>query len=100
MNRERPAAFVGHEIYREAAYGTLHPLAIARVEAVVDLCRALGWFRPGEYEAISTHPGMSNVGMMREVTSTPVIRPAVFCASFDPCDRLKAAAEINCSLRK
>lgn len=51
MSRERPAAFVGHEIYREAAYGTLHPLAIPRVESVVDLCRALGWFREGEYEA-------------------------------------------------
>ncbi len=45
----RDSAFVGHEIYRQAAYGSLHPLAIPRVEAVVDLCSALGWFRPGEY---------------------------------------------------
>jgi hypothetical protein len=37
MPGERLAAFVGHEIYREAAYGTMHPLAIPRVEAVVDL---------------------------------------------------------------
>ena len=51
MTRKRhPAVFVGHEIYRRAAYGTLHPLAIPRVEAVVDLCSALGWLRPGEYE--------------------------------------------------
>jgi acetoin utilization protein AcuC len=42
--------FVGHEVYREPAYGTLHPLAIRRVETVVDLCRALDWFRDGEYE--------------------------------------------------
>lgn len=50
MARKRhPAVFVGHDIYRQAAYGTLHPLAIARVEAVVDLCAALGWFAPGEY---------------------------------------------------
>jgi len=47
--KRHPAVFVGHEIYRQAAYGTLHPLAIPRVEAVVDLCTALGWFRPGEY---------------------------------------------------
>jgi len=46
----RKAVFVGHDIYRQAAYGRLHPLAIARVESVVDLCRALGWLHPGEYE--------------------------------------------------
>ncbi|HEV2686410.1 MAG TPA: acetoin utilization protein AcuC [Actinomycetota bacterium] len=45
----RPAAFVGHEIYREAAYGRLHPLMIRRVEVVVDLIRALDGFLPGEY---------------------------------------------------
>ena len=39
----RPAKFVGHDIYRRAAYGNLHPLAIPRVESVVDLCRALDW---------------------------------------------------------
>jgi len=45
----RPAIFVGHDVYRRAAYGTLHPLAIPRVEVVVDLCRALGWFDDGDY---------------------------------------------------
>lgn len=44
------AVFVGHEVYRRPAYGTLHPLAIPRVESVVDLCQALGWLAPGEYE--------------------------------------------------
>lgn len=44
-----PAAFVGNDIYRQAAYGRLHPLTIPRVEAVVDLIRALDWFAPGEY---------------------------------------------------
>ena len=44
------AVFVGHEVYRRPAYGTLHPLAIPRVESVVDLCHALGWLTPGEYE--------------------------------------------------
>lgn len=46
---QRRAAFVGHEIYREAAYGRLHPLAIPRVESVIDLCRVLDWFGPGDY---------------------------------------------------
>lgn len=51
MGARRAAVFVGHDIYRQAAYGSLHPLAIPRVESVVDLCRALQWFGPGEYEA-------------------------------------------------
>lgn len=45
----RPAVFIGHDVYRRPAYGTMHPLAIPRVEAVVDLCRALDWFDDGEY---------------------------------------------------
>jgi acetoin utilization protein AcuC len=51
MGAGRAAVFVGHDIYREAAYGSLHPLAIPRVESVVDLCRALGWLGPGEYDS-------------------------------------------------
>jgi acetoin utilization protein AcuC len=47
--RTRPAVFVGHDIYRRPAYGNLHPLAIPRVETVVDLCRALGWFGADDY---------------------------------------------------
>ena len=43
------AAFVGHDIYRQSAYGSLHPLTIPRVETVIDLCRALDWFAPGDY---------------------------------------------------
>jgi len=35
--------FVGSDVYRRSAYGQNHPLAIARVEAAVDLCRMLGW---------------------------------------------------------
>jgi len=41
--------FVSHEIYRQAAYGSNHPLAIPRVESVMDMCRALGWLGQGEY---------------------------------------------------
>jgi len=47
----RGSVFVGHDIYRRRAYGSLHPLAIPRVESAVDLCRALGWFAEGEYRS-------------------------------------------------
>ena len=40
---------VGHEVYRRPAYGSHHPLSIARVETTLDLCRALGWLGPEEY---------------------------------------------------
>ena len=46
----RRAVFVGHDIYRRAAYGSLHPLAIPRVESVVDLCHALDWFGEDDYQ--------------------------------------------------
>jgi acetoin utilization protein AcuC len=41
--------FVGHELYRRPGYGGNHPLAIARVGPVMDLCRALGWLDEGAY---------------------------------------------------
>ena len=49
MSAKRLApVFVGHEIYRQPAYGRNHPLAIPRVETVMDLCRSLGWLGEGE----------------------------------------------------
>ena len=41
--------FIGSEIYRGSSYGPSHPLHIPRVSTVMDLCRALGWFGPGQY---------------------------------------------------
>src|SRR5574340_206351 len=43
-----PPVFVGHDIYRRAAYGSHHPLAIPRVETATDLCHALGWLGEDE----------------------------------------------------
>lgn len=48
----RPArgpVFIGSEIYRGSSYGAWHPLRVPRVPQVIDLCRALGWFAPGQY---------------------------------------------------
>jgi acetoin utilization protein AcuC len=44
-----PPVFVGHEIYRQAAYGSHHPLSIPRVETTTDLCAALGWLSSREF---------------------------------------------------
>lgn len=41
--------FLGSEIYRNSRYGPHHPLGIARVSTVIDLCRALGWLGVGQY---------------------------------------------------
>lgn len=42
--------FVGSELYRRAAYGKNHPLAIPRVSTVMDLCRLFGWLGPADFE--------------------------------------------------
>ena len=41
--------FVSSEIYRATGYGSNHPLAIARIATVLDLCEGLGWLQPGGY---------------------------------------------------
>jgi len=41
--------FIGSEIYRRSRYGGKHPLAIPRVSAAIDLCRALGWLPDDVY---------------------------------------------------
>ena len=41
--------FIGHDIFRRSTYGGRHPLAIPRVSACIDLCRALGWIDPARY---------------------------------------------------
>jgi acetoin utilization protein AcuC len=49
LNNENRALFVGSDVYREAAFGTHHPLSIIRVAGVVDICEILGWFDPGQF---------------------------------------------------
>jgi acetoin utilization protein AcuC len=54
MTKNQPLAtigpcFLGSEIYRGSSYGVGHPLRVARVSTVMDLCRALGLFGPGQY---------------------------------------------------
>lgn len=46
---QRAVTFIGSEIYRRSSYGAWHPLRVPRVSTVMDLCRALGWFAPGQY---------------------------------------------------
>ncbi len=41
--------FVSHAVYRRTGYRGNHPLAIARVGPVMDLCEALGWLNAASY---------------------------------------------------
>ncbi|MDH3593884.1 MAG: acetoin utilization protein AcuC [Rhodospirillales bacterium] len=41
--------FVASEVYRRAAYGSNHPLAIPRVATVMELCDILGWLDDGAF---------------------------------------------------
>ena len=47
VTRRHDPVFVTSEVFRRPAYGTNHPLGIARVETAVDLCRTLGWLGDG-----------------------------------------------------
>ena len=51
MRIGRPAVFIGSERCRAPSFGTHHPLAIARVATVMDLCSELGWFSPGAFRS-------------------------------------------------
>ncbi len=43
------ALFIGSPLSRQASFGNLHPLAIPRVAAVMDLCGALGWLGEDDF---------------------------------------------------
>jgi acetoin utilization protein AcuC len=45
----RRPLLIGSDIYRHSSFGRQHPLGIARVSTVIDLCRALGWVEPEAY---------------------------------------------------
>ncbi|MEO9778202.1 MAG: acetoin utilization protein AcuC [Sedimentitalea sp.] len=53
MKAERQKAkepiYIGARIYRASSYGGSHPLAIARVPTVTDLCKAMGWLPQQQY---------------------------------------------------
>lgn len=42
-----PPIFISSEVYRAVGYPANHPLAIARIAPVMDLCAALGWLPQG-----------------------------------------------------
>lgn len=81
----RHAVFVGHDVYRQPAYGRMHPLAIPRVEVVVDLARALEWLDDGEYR---TSPQATEAELawfhdpvyiraLREASDSGAVAPAI-----------------------
>ena len=78
-----PSLFVSHDVYRRTGYGGNHPLAIARVGPVMDLCDALGWLPEAEYresprasdaELARFHaPGY--IAALKEVSRTGAVDP-------------------------
>lgn len=76
------AALVGHDIYRQAAYGRLHPLMIPRVEMVVDLIRALDWLAPGEY-IVSPQASVEELEQFHAADYVAALRAATRAGSVD-----------------
>ena len=44
--------FTGSDIFRGSVYGKGHPLNIARVWPVIDICNALGWLSEAQYREV------------------------------------------------
>jgi acetoin utilization protein AcuC len=84
------AVFVGHEIYRQAAYGNLHPLAIPRVESTIDLCRALGWFAGEEYRS-SPRASEAQLAWFHESSYVRALREAAESGKVDIATRQRYA---------
>ena len=51
--KQQGAVFLGSDIFRGSVYGRNHPLNIARVWPVIDICRALGWLDDSCFEKVS-----------------------------------------------
>ena len=49
---KKRSVFFGSDIFRNSVYGSNHPLNIARVWPVVDLCKAEGWLVDDDYISI------------------------------------------------
>jgi acetoin utilization protein AcuC len=47
--QEKPAVFIGSDIYRDAAFGSHHPLSIQRMGRIMDFCDHLGWLGDEHY---------------------------------------------------
>jgi len=48
----RPARFITAPVFREAAFGSFHPLSISRHASVIALAEALGWLGEGDVEIV------------------------------------------------
>lgn len=81
---------MGHEIYRQAAYGNLHPLAIPRVESTIDLCRALGWFADEEYRS-SPRASEAQLAWFHESSYVRALREAAESGKVDIAARQRYA---------
>jgi acetoin utilization protein AcuC len=86
----RRAVFVGHDVYRRAAYGALHPLAIPRVEAVVDLCSALGWLPADDY-CVSPQASEDQLCAFHERAYVAALRAASAHGAVDVATRTRFA---------
>ncbi len=75
MRKPRPAVFIGSERCRTRGFGSHHPLAIARVSTVMDLCSALGWFPAGTFRS-SPRASVAELGSFHDPHYVEALRLA------------------------
>jgi len=77
--------FVGSPVYRHAAYGANHPLAIPRVATVMGLCEMLGWldqdnFRespPATIDQLARFHSRDYIGALRAAEAAGRVEPEI-----------------------
>ncbi len=70
-----PPLFVSHDVYRRTGYAGNHPLAIARVGPVMDLCEALGWL-PAHQHRESPQAGDEELGWFHTADYVAALKEA------------------------
>ena len=53
IHESQATIFLGSDIFRGSVYGKGHPLNIARVWPVIDICRAFGWLDDNCFETVA-----------------------------------------------
>lgn len=84
MSERRPV-YVGSPVYRRAAFGANHPLAIPRVVTVMDLCETLGWlndenFRespPATIDQLARFHSRDYIGALRAAEAAGRVEPEI-----------------------
>ncbi|MCK5576570.1 MAG: hypothetical protein KAI28_12195, partial [Sphingomonadales bacterium] len=87
-NPEHKPIFVGSEVFRQAAFGSNHPLAYSRISGVMDVCESLGWLSEGQWCEVEKAPD-ETLKRLHDAEYISALKAAVDRGKAMPVDREK-----------